>query len=358
MRRTLGVVLTVLGLLLIVGAVVVRTVVAPAMAKLPGDQTTTRMYAGQAASIINPTYATDVPSGPGILHNVPVTVRHTDKVIDSTATRALVADQRVVTIPEGVAANLNYRYVVDRKTFQPASNSGFSNVMAARGLTFNWPMNTKPHDYVGWVQDTLTTTPLHYVAAVRHGGIRTYEFTAQAGDKVITDPVLSAVLPAKMSKADMLKLTPSLGLSMKQLLALNKVLAGVPDPVPLAYTYRFAATFWIAPDSGIIVDMKQQEARTTNIVTSSGVLVPTSPIMDMSYAFTTATVKGAVNDANKAVDQLRLIRTVLPATALIGGIVLLVVGIVLLTVPRRRQPEVPEGPFVEELLEPREPVLH
>src|SRR5437660_12569556 len=117
MRRTLGVVLTVLGLLLMSGAAVVHWAVAPAMSKLPGDTHTTRLYSGHAASIVNPTFATDVPSGPGVLHNVPIAIRHTTKVLDTTDSTALVADRRVVSLSDGVAADLNYRYAVDRQTF-------------------------------------------------------------------------------------------------------------------------------------------------------------------------------------------------------------------------------------------------
>src|SRR5881409_414312 len=126
MRRTFGVVLVVLGLLFVTGAAVVHWTVAPAMSKLPADTHTTRLYAGQAASIVNPTFATDVPSGPGVLHNVPIGIRHTTKVIDSTSSKALVSDRRIVTLTGAVAADLSYRYAVDRRTFQ--ATNGFPAV--------------------------------------------------------------------------------------------------------------------------------------------------------------------------------------------------------------------------------------
>ena len=353
MRRRVAVVLTVLGLLLMAGAGVVRWAVAPAMSKLPANTHTTRLYSGQAVSFVNPTYATDVPTGPGVLHDVPIAVRHTTKVVDTTAKTALVTDQRIITLSGAVAADLNYRYSVDRKTFE--ATRSFPGVVTATGLTFNWPMNAQRHDYLGWVQDTLSTTPLHYVATVRHGGIQTYEFTAQAGDQIITDPVLGRMLPAKMTKSDMLLLTPSLGLSHKQLLALNDVMTKAPDPVPLAYTYRFASTFWIAPKSGMVVDMRQHDIRTTNIVTPSG-LVPVAPIMDMTYAFTASSVTAAADDAKSAAKQLDLINNKLPLAALIIGIALFVAGVVLFAVPRGRHPQVPEGPWVEDLLQHHEMV--
>src|SRR3954451_1530911 len=260
MRRAFGVVAVLLGVLLVVASGVIRWVAAPSLAQLPGDTNTTRLYAGQAASLVNPTFATDVPSGPGVLHDVAIAIRHTTRVLDTRGSDALVSDRRVVTMPGYLVADLNYRYSVDRKSFQATRAS--PNVGPATGLTFNWPMSAKPHDYVGWVQDTMRTTPLHYVATVKHGGITTYKYVARAGDGVITDPVLGRTLPATMSKADMLAMTPSLGLTTDQLLSLDKLMKTLPDPVPLTYTYRFASTFWIAPTSGIVVDMRQHEEGT------------------------------------------------------------------------------------------------
>ena len=343
-------------MLLVVGAGVIHWVVAPSLAQLPGDTVTTRMYAGHAASLVNPTYATDLPSGPGVLRDVAISIRHTTRVLDTNGSDALVSDRRVVTMPGYLVADLGYRYSVDRKTFE--ANRAYRAVVPATGLTFNWPMSAKPQDYVGWVQDTMTTTPLHYVATVKHGGISTYEYQAQAGDKVIRDPALLQQLPASMSKQDMLAMTPSLGLTQKQLLALDDLMKAQPDPVPLTYTYRFAATFWIAPARGIVVDMKQHEARTTNI-TSDGKLVAVSPVMDMTYAFEPATVTGAVSDATTAEDQLQLVQTTLPWVAFGVGLLLVAVGAVLLLIPRRPRPTLPpeEGPWVDELLEKREPVV-
>src|SRR3954447_13666938 len=355
MRRVFGAVTAVLGLLLVVGAGVIHWAVAPSLAQVPGGTNAPGLCAGQASSLVNPTFATDIPSGPGVLHDVAIAIRHTTRVLDTKDSDALVSDRRVVTMPGYLIADLSYRYSVDRKSFQ--ATRAFPNVVPAAGLTFNWPMGAKPHDYVGWVQDTMRTTALRYVATVRHGGISTYEYRAQADQQVITDPVLGRTLPATMSKADMLAMTPSLGLTRAQLLSLDKLMKTLPDPVPLTYTYRFASTFWIAPASGIVVDMRQHEVRTTNINTGAK-LVPVSPIMDMSYAFMPASLSAAASDATSAADQLKRIQTTVPLIALISGIALLVIGSVLLVSRRRRTtPPADDGPWVDELLEQREPVL-
>src|SRR4051794_10437075 len=118
MRRVFGAVVAVLGVLLLVGAGVIHWAVAPSVAQLPGDTNTTRLYAGRASSLVNPTFATDIPSGPGVLHDVTIAIRHTTRVVETKDSDAIVADRRVVTMPGYLVADLNYRYSVDRKSFE------------------------------------------------------------------------------------------------------------------------------------------------------------------------------------------------------------------------------------------------
>src|SRR5690242_14601592 len=131
MRRILGISAVVLGLLLVVAAGVTKWVIAPQVTQLPGSQNTTRTYAGIAAAMSNPMATQGVVLGPGLLRNVAVDVLHTDRVVSTRGHSAVVADRRLVTIPGFTVADLNVRYAVDRRTFQPVS--GFTGVIPARG---------------------------------------------------------------------------------------------------------------------------------------------------------------------------------------------------------------------------------
>src|SRR3954470_25074774 len=112
MRRVFGVVVLVLGLLLSGGAAVVHWIVAPRMSQLPGDTSTTRLYSGTAAIVANPSVPTGIPLGPGLMRNVPVTVRHDTTVIGTRGHDALVHDRRVVTLPGYTLADLNANFDV------------------------------------------------------------------------------------------------------------------------------------------------------------------------------------------------------------------------------------------------------
>src|SRR4051812_15229255 len=216
MRRVLGVVMLVIGLVLSGGAAVVHWVVAPRMSQLPGDTSITRLYSGTAAIVANPSVTTGVTFGPGLMRDVPVTVRHDTTVIGTRGHDALVHDRRIVTLPGYTLADLNANFDVDRRTFLPGHK--YPNATHAEGLTFNWPMNTQRHDYRGWVSDTGRTVGLHYVATVRHGGIETYMYKAHASAAPIVDPQLLKLLPSSSTQKELMRTTPSLQFSTRHLL--------------------------------------------------------------------------------------------------------------------------------------------
>lgn len=341
MRKVFGIIALSLGLVLVIAAPLVRWVVAPRMTVLPSDMETLRIYTGVATQIVNPSSLSGTTVGPGVLRNVPVTLRHYTKVLKTDGNNALIADQRVVAIPGYTVADLHYRFGIDRKTFQQGGD--FPGVTHQTGLTINWPIGTNKHDYTGWVPDTMTTTPAHYTGEATRGGVATYVFTSTVPTTPIKDPELLKNLPSSMTKAQLLELVPSLGLSQDQLLKMNKLVAGLPDPVPLAYSYTQQATFWVAPASGVVVDMKQREVRSVNFVDGAK-LIPVSPVMDMTYTSTPATLAAAAKDAKDNAAQIKLITDTAPAGLLIIGLVLTTGGILLLTVFRRRPAAAPPAP--------------
>lgn len=337
MRKIFGTLALSLGLILVVTAALVSWVVAPRLAMLPDDTDTVRVYAGTASVMVNPTSLTGTTFGPGLLRDVPITLRHHTKVVRTDGAMAVVSDQRAVDIPGFTVADFTYRFAVDRRDMGPVS--GFTGVPRHQGLTFNWPMDTQRQDYTGWVVDAQDTTRLQYVGEGTRGGVDTYIFRTTVPATVIRDPQLLGVLPPTMTKAQILQLTPSLQLTEDRLLAMSKVLDRLPDPVPLAYTYSLQATYWIAPDTGVVVDTVHHEVRTANFVDGNE-LIPAAPIMDMTYQATPSTLSAAATDARDGAALLRLIRTTIPLVALFAGVVLSVIGMGLLATTRRR-PVVP-----------------
>jgi hypothetical protein len=353
MRKVSGIAALVLGLVLIAASGVVRFSLADKLAVMPGDLETQRIYTGTAAVLVNPSSLTGVTIGPGILRNVPITVRHYTEAIDTKGNAALVHDERIVSAGSWIAADLNYRFGIDRKTFSHAG--GFPDLAKSNGLTINWPIGTNKHDYIGWIIDAQRAAPVSFLGTAKRGGIETYVFRAVIPTMRIRDPELLKILPPEMSKKQLLQLTPSLELPLKKLKHMDKVLSRLPDPVPLAYTYSNVSTFWVAPATGVVVDHVQHEIRSVGFLKGNK-FIPSNALMDMTYRFTPATVKAAAQDAKDGAAQLKLIRSTAPLVALVAGVVLTLLGLVLL-VWRRRRPITPAGPPPIETIpaKPREP---
>lgn len=352
MRKVSGIAALLLGLVLIAASGIVRFSLADKLAVMPGDLETQRVYAGNAAVLVNPSSLTGVPVGPGLLRDVPISVRHYTKALDTDGNAALVYDQRTVSTTGYTVADLIYRFGIDRKTFSHAGD--FTDVAKSNGLTINWPIGTNKHDYTGWIIDAQRAGPVKYIGTATRGGIETYVFRAVIPTMTIRDPELLKMLPPEMSKKQLLQLTPSLQLSLKKLKHMSKVLDGLPDPVPLTYTYSNVSTYWVAPATGVVVDHVQHEVRSVAFVDGKKT-IPGNVLMDMTYRFTPHTVAAAAQDARDGAAQLKLIRSTAPLVALIAGLVLTIVGLLLL-VWRRRRPAVPAGPpSIETIPAEREP---
>lgn len=353
MSKVAGRVFVVLGLVAVGAAAAVQWVLVPRLAQLPDDTNTTRIYSGVAAVVANPTVVTGNLVGPGLLRNVPVEVQHNTRVLATRGHQALVNDRRVLTVPGYTLATLVNRFDVDRRTFLPGH--AFASATKAEGLTFNWPMGTRPHDYVGWVSDTMKTTVLKYVGTERRAGVETYVFHTKTASAPITDPQILRILPASMTQRQLMEITPSLMFTQPRLLKLAAVLAKAPQTVPLAYDYKVDATFWVAPASGIVVDHQQREVRSLSLVVG-GRHVPVAPVMDMTYRFTPASVTAAANDAKSNASQLKLLRSTLPTGLLTGGLVLLLIGIALILSGRRFRPPLGDEELADVLLSGEERV--
>lgn len=334
------IVMVVVGIVLVAGAGIVRWAVAPALTVLPGDLNTSRTYTGVATTLANPAWLAGSRTVPALLRNVPVTVVHTDKVLATNGDNALVADRRLLTVPGFTLADLNDRYAVNRTDFGPGSASGFTGVTTQRGLTFNWPIGTNKHNYTGWVSDTRQTATLRYAGETTRGGVDTYVFKADVPPTRIVDPQLTKLLPSSMPKAELMTMVPSLGLSTAQLTDMSKTLASLPDPVPFAYTYQASNTYWVAPRTGVVVDISYHEVRSVAFAVGP-LLIPVAPVMDMTYTSTPLTLSAAAQDARDNASSMDMIESTLPLWLLLGGLVLIVAGGTVLATRRRQPPAAP-----------------
>jgi hypothetical protein len=341
MRKWISLAAIVVGVLLIAGAGATRWFLAPRLAVLPADSDTTRTYTGSAATLFNAQALTSPDAGPALLHHVPVSLTHRTRVLQTNGNDALVADSGTILANGSPVGGFDYRYAVDRTDMN--RGSGFADVVKQSGVTFNFPIHTARHDYPGWVPDTQSTVPLSFAGTARHDGLDTYVFTTHSKPTLVTDPETLKALPAALPKATVTALAGTLGLPAGTLGALKQLLPTLPDPVPFSYTFQTVATYWVEPTTGEIVDLRERDVRTLALKVGDQ-LVPVTPVLDMTYTSSPASLTAAVEQARHDAGQINLIYRTLPLTAFAAGLVLVLGGTSGFLVGRRRRAAAPVSP--------------
>ncbi|MET7300226.1 porin PorA family protein [Embleya sp. NPDC005575] len=332
--RSVGVVV---GLVLIACAFVLAYVITPDyVVRLPDDTNTKRSYTGSFGTLLD---AQEVAKGnlvTAVKRDVPLAVERTVKVEETSGNTALVSDTRTTSAAGNQVEKTDWKYAVNRKTLEPVTGHPADwTVVDAQGLTVSWPLGAKKRTYTGWRPETGSTTPLTYVRTASKSGLSTYVYEAKLAPTRITDSQVLAGLPAAVPRTT-LALVAQLGTlpaTAKQQLA--ALLPTLGDPVPLSYTLASGDTFWIEPETGIVIDTQRSQQRVAGVVDpSSGAFLPLLPVSDVSYQQTPKSVKAAANDARDGHDVIMLVGTIVPIVVGVVGALLIAAALLI----RRRRP--------------------
>jgi hypothetical protein len=220
-------------------------------------------------------------------------------------------------------------YALDRQTLEATgSHPGGWSVIPATGLTVSWPLGARQQNYTGWVYQTYTTTTLRYVTQVQQGGINTYEYQATVPPTPIKNPQLLAGLPKSLPVSFLPRLRAAGLISAANLAALSKVFPGAAS-IPLAYTYQNANTYYVAPGTGLVVNVSNNETEMGGIALPGGRIIPLLPVLAYTYHASPASLSAAVNDANSGSATITAWGVTVPITAAAVGFVLVVLAVFL-----------------------------
>ncbi len=322
-----------LGSLLLIVGLIVQFVVIPGMAQFPEDVDSGRSYEGELALMLNAQALAEMDLANVFIRDVPVTIDRTVKTLEVDGGKALVLDTAVLSGPAGPIQSSESTYTIDRKTMEHIDNfTDNTDVLNREGLVVGFPIGTSSEDYLGFNDDTQTTNTLAFARKEERAGVSTYVFEATSGPDVITDPALLSTFPSELPKAVVEGLVPALGLSDEAMGQLGAILPSLPDPVPLAYLFTYETTYWVEPDTGVLVDYEKMESRLVAL-NLGGDPVPVGEVMHLEYAQTAASVEEAAKDATDAQGQLFWLGKVMPYTLIAGGALIAVLG--LLTLKRK-----------------------
>lgn len=309
---------------------IVLFVVVPDRAQFPDDVDRMRYYEGDLALMLDAEALAAMDLANVFIRDVPVTIDRSIQTLEVDGKKALVLDGSVVSGPTGPILSSEDVYAIDRKTMEHIGNfTDDGRVIDREGLVVGFPIGTDSEDYVGFNGDTLAPNTISFVGEEQHEGLNTYVFGAASGPDMITDPELLALFPSELPKAVIEGLVPALGLSAEVAAGLTEVLPALPDPVPLAYTYRYETDYWVEPDSGVLVDYNKMESRSV-AVNFGGQTLPVAEIMHLEYSQTADSVADAIDDAVDAKNELFWQGTVLPYVLLAGGALVVLMGFIVL----------------------------
>jgi len=323
MRKT-AILTGVIGLVLLIAAGLIGWWITPSyLARMPSSYDTTRTYDATIRTLFNPAALTTGNLADAIKTNLPAAVSETVKVQQASGNTALVQDTRSIAVAGAVVGQTVSPYALDRKTLEATGSHPASwNVIPAKGLTVSWPLGAKQQDYTGYVYQTGTTATLKYIKQVQQGGINTYEYQATVPPTRITNAQLLANLPKSLPVSLLPRLVAAGMISPTVVATLT---SAFPDAttVPLAYTYQSSNTYYVAPATGLVVNLSNNETEMGGIALPNGTIAAVLPVLAYTYHASPATLTAAVNDANNGASTLDTLGVNAPIAAAAVGFVLM-----------------------------------
>jgi hypothetical protein len=320
----------VIGLVLLIAASLMSWWITPSyIARMPGNFDKTRTYDATVRTLFDPAAFASGNLAGAIKSGLPATVAETVKAQQTSGNTVLVQDTRTLTVAGRTVGQTVSPYALDRRTLEPTSSHPANwTVTPATGLTVSWPLGAKQQNYVGWVYQTGTTATLKYVKQVQQGGINTYEYQAIVPATPIKNPQLLASMPKSLPASLLPKLSAA-GLISST--AAASFAAAFPNAtsVPLAYTYQAANTYYVAPATGLVVNLSNNETEMAGVMLPNGTFVPVLPVLAYTYHASPASLSAAVNDANSGSSAITAWGVTVPIAAAAAGFALMLLAVFL-----------------------------
>jgi hypothetical protein len=322
-----SIVLAVVGVLLLVAATVVRFVVVPSVSKLPADLDITQEFEGTYSGL-NPA-ALSGASGDVLVQDVPVTASRRIAVESVDGDTAVVVRTVERSIGGQSDPSREVRYAVDRTDAESVpAPQGAEDVVASEGLVFTLPLNPSTDTgYRLWDQNTEAAYPLTYQGEDTLDGRSVFLYRSDS-EGPVADPAALG-LPTSLSKTQLTALAPALAdVVPPQLLAqLPALLPLLPDSIPLSYTST--TTSVISADAELGATIAGESTQTITAQLPLGPQVVEVPFSTIELASTDASISDRAGDTADSAVLLNLIGTVLPAVALVLGLLLLLAALLL-----------------------------
>ncbi len=309
MRRAVGLILAGLGAFLVVVAIAARAYLPGQVVKYPLNEYLVPQLVGHDVSYFSPSLVKPIT---GATMMVTSTVKG-DAALGNSSTA--VWDQFNYLYDQTNHSTFQYsisRLPFDRRTGELVNccgaNVGGNSSIHLTGLSgLAWPFGTQQRTYQYFDSTMHKAVPVRYAGTATVAGIRVYRFVEKVtGARVGTQHVPASIVGM-----------PGTGM------------------VALPEVYTATNTFFVDPTTG--AQLNQVENQRLTLVDSSG--TQRLLLLNGSLTFTPPSVQKVLNVDNKARGEITLLEVIIPLTAGILGVILLITGILL---SRPRQEEQPD----------------
>jgi hypothetical protein len=294
MRRAPGAVLLAAGTFLIVGAVAMPLLVAPALVKVPLDQSSVTVSTAENATVLDfgtlsERTGVDLTATRAVRGDVPA--GNKDRSVLKVGVRVVDHAGKEITVSTD-------RVAMDRRTAEAVAccaEEVNGTAFKHEGLTYKFPFGTKKTTYQYFDNSARKAYPARFVGTEQLQGLNVYKFQM-------------TVSPIKISE-----------------IKVPGTMLGSTEQVATAERYYAnTRTIWVEPESGVIV--RGQEEQLQTLRNTEGVDKVT--IIRATLNFSEDTQKQQAKAAREAQWQITLLTLVVPLALGIIGAVLVLLGVI------------------------------
>ena len=315
MKRILGLVLGIGGLLCLVAAAVLL-LMTPQLIRLPDQGSLpTAVLEAPGATVMQPG-ASSAQAAKGDLRittrmradgktddGAVIWVASQETVLSGAATPISVMQGKIaLDARSGAGVEWSGECLADQPAPCQPGNVRYS------GQLYAFPFGTEKKTYKFFDTTVRASLPIDYRGTDTVNGLRTYRFEQTIPvQQWNLDPQSQAALEATLPKEAKF---------VAQLASMR---------------YQSSRTVWVEPVTGSIVDYREHVQREIVLPFDQ----PSIPVLDATFQYTEQTRAEIAAEASDGIDAIRVLRTQLPAGLAVLGAVLLLAGLLLLLLSRR-----------------------
>lgn len=336
--RKSSVVWSLLGILLIVGAVIIRFVVLPSLTKLPDDLNQAQKYEGTMQAV-NPQAFAAGDLADLLTPEMPITADRSLTVDAVDGDIAIVTSKAVITLPDSSTQNDVHTYAVSRVDYSPAQlgdeqrsalvpSDKQATFEPHSGLAFSWPMDPPKDGTALYDSVTRTAQPATFVDEADLQGRTVYNYRIDATGPIAAPAVLAqfADFPKQLPKTVLSGLLQAGVVPEQSRAALTAALPALPDPAPIGFGSTNEIRAAVDAEFGAPLQVSQSQGMYVTVSVDDRD-VPVLPLSVVKLRTADSEVSAAVDTMSKNSTMLSILGLWLPLAMAVIGLGLLVLGI-------------------------------